>query len=226
MAIVSKAVFEKDSPGAKLGAVLPLKVYKSASKHLSRLDKQSRLFLVTVRPPHEALWLVAVLDGLRFDGETWQAARNSHPLTDISGLKDELRFDSGKGLAAAKGALGMSLQTPRVLTPDDAALLLKAAGGAKPARAPGPLNLAVHHESSPLPCLCRKCLPSAAETVAVDGAAYFRAHVIVQGRILWFWVPEELKARVPEVAQAVANRLTASLEPRAAGEAKEPPDDD
>ena len=61
MAIVSKAVFEKESPGAKLGAVLPLKAYKSASKHLARLDKQSRLFLVTVRPPNEALWLVAVL---------------------------------------------------------------------------------------------------------------------------------------------------------------------
>lgn len=226
MAIVSKAVFEKESPGAKLGAVLPLKAYKSASKHLARLDKQSRLFLVTVRPPNEALWLVAVLQDLRFDGEKWVAARNGYPLTDVSGLKDELKFDSGKGIAAAKGALGMSLQTPRVLTPDDAALLLKAAGGPKAERAPGPFNLAVHHEASPLPCLCRKCLPAAAETFEVDGAAYFRAHVIANGRILWFWVPAELKGRVAEVAQAVADRLMNSLEPIAAAEEKKSPDDD
>src|SRR5690349_12304483 len=113
MAIVSKAVFDKDAPTAKLGAVLAMKTYRSASKHLERLDQQSRLFLVTVRPPNEALWLVAVLEELHFNGTKWLAARNRYRVTDISPLKSQLKFESGKGLSAAKGALGMSLQTPR-----------------------------------------------------------------------------------------------------------------
>ncbi len=135
MVIVSKAVFDKDSPAAKLGAVLPLKVYRSASKHLSRLGAGSRLFLVTVRPPAEALWLVAVLEELKFDGEKWQAARNRYPLTDISALKSQLKFESGKGIVAAKGALGMSLQTPGA---EPARRRAAAARRGQPAAAAGP----------------------------------------------------------------------------------------
>src|SRR5262249_34282417 len=44
-------------------------------------------------------------------------------------LKDEIKFESGKGIQAKKGALGMSLQTPRALTPEDSRLLR---GGAAP----------------------------------------------------------------------------------------------
>src|SRR5262249_26271048 len=148
MVIVSKAVFDKEAPRAKLGGVLPIKVYRSASKHLSRLDSGSRLFLVTVRPPKEALWLVAGLDGLNFDGTQWNAAKNRHPLSDISALLGQLQFESGKGIQAKKGALGMSLQTPRVLTAADSALLLAAAGAQKVAepRPPGPINVARHQE--------------------------------------------------------------------------------
>ena len=215
MAIVSKAVFEKDSPAAKLGAVLPMKVYRSASKHLARLESRSRLFLVTVRPPAEALWLVAVLTELKFDGEKWQAARNRYPLTDISALKSQLKFESGKGLVAAKGALGMSLQTPRVLSPEDAALLLRSAGPlpSPRVRAPGPPNLAAHEATSPLPCLCQKCLPSAAETVEVAGAKFLRAQAEAHGRVLPFWVPAELAAELPAVTQAVIARMQANLKP-------------
>ena len=125
MAIVSKAVFEKSSPNAKVGAVLPLRTYNSASKHLERLssDKNSRLFLVTVRPPSEALWLVAVLESLEEDDGAWRASkRNRYPITDVSALRSQLKFESGTGIQAKPGALGMSLQTPRVLTPSDAAL--------------------------------------------------------------------------------------------------------
>lgn len=215
MAIVSKAVFEKDAPAARLGAVLPMKVYRSVSKHLSRLGSGSRLFLVTVRPPAEALWLVAVLEELKFDGEKWQAARNRYPLTDISALKSQLKFESGKGLVAAKGALGMSLQTPRALSPEDAALLLRAAGPlpSPRVRAPGPSNLAAHDATSPLPCLCTKCLPSAAETVEVAGASYLRVQAAAHGRVLWFWVPAELKAELPAVTQAVHARMQKNLKP-------------
>ena len=57
MAIVSKAVFEKAAGKApKVGAKLAMDRYVSANKNLEPLAKQGRLFLVTVRPPNEALW--------------------------------------------------------------------------------------------------------------------------------------------------------------------------
>ena len=215
MAIVSKAVFDKDLPAAKLGAVLPMKVYRSASKHLERLAADGRLFLVTVRPPNEALWLVAVLEDLKFDGSKWQASRNRYPVTDIGSLKSMLQFESGKGISAAKGALGMSLQTPRVLSRTDVELLLHATGGpvVKPVRPPGPVQLAAHDDTSPLPCLCSKCLPRAPETIAVQGGTYFRAQAAAQGRLLWFWVPAELKDRLPAVVDSVSSRMTGLLKP-------------
>lgn len=230
MAIVSKAVFEREAPGAKPGQVLPMRVYRSASRHLERLDKESRLFLVTVRPPNEALWLVAVLESPEFDGAEWQAARNRVPVTDISGIMSALRFESGKGIAAKPGALGMSLQTPRVLLPEDAERLLRAASADAPAgreRAPGPINLTAHEKKGALPCLCKKCLPAAPEVLERDGAPYFRAAVEAQGRVLWFWVPGELKEDLPAVVEAVKERLDSRLKPlRRAGASDSAPADD
>lgn len=230
MAIVSKAVFEREAPGAKPGQVLPMRVYRSASRHLERLDKESRLFLVTVRPPNEALWLVAVLESPEFDGVEWQAARNRVPVTDISGIMSALRFESGKGIAAKPGALGMSLQTPRVLLPEDAERLMRAASADAPAgreRAPGPINLTAHEKKGALPCLCKKCLPAAPEVLERDGAPYFRAAVEAQGRVLWFWVPGELKDELPAVVEAVKGRLSSRLKPlRRTGATDSAPTDD
>ncbi len=218
MAIVSKAVFEKRAPKAKPGTVLPWRVYSSASKHLERLDKKSRLFLMTVRPPDEALWLVAVLEGPQFDDDKWIAARNTAPIVDIGSIKSKLQFESGKGLAAKKGALGMSLQTPRVLAEADVALLLTAVSDAKAAapakvRQARPVNLAAHEKSGPLPCLCHKCLSAAPETLELDGAVYLRAKVEVVERLLWFWVPADLKEELPAVLKSVQGRLMGRLKP-------------
>ena len=130
MAIVSKAVFEKAAGKSPvLGTALNLDRYTSANKGLAPLATGGRLFLVTVRPPDEALWLVAVLDAPAFSGTEWVAAACSTPLTDISDLKTSLQFESGKGLPTKPGTLGMSLQTPRVLTAEDAALILGRLGG-------------------------------------------------------------------------------------------------
>jgi hypothetical protein len=128
MAIVSKAVFEKAAgKGPVLGHALGLDRYTSANKGLTPLAGGGRLFLVTVRPPDEALWLVAVLDHPSFSGKEWIAAGPcATPMTDISALKPVLRFESGKGLPTATGTLGMSLQTPRVLTAGDVTALLGA----------------------------------------------------------------------------------------------------
>jgi Leucine Rich repeat len=132
MAIVAKAVFEKAAGKAPaLGTALGLDRYVSANKGLTPLAEGGRLFLVTVRPPDEALWLVAVLDHPRFSGTEWVGKQASTaPLTDLSALKSKLQFESGKGLPTTAGTLGMSLQTPRVLTEGDVALLNAALGGA------------------------------------------------------------------------------------------------
>jgi hypothetical protein len=140
LAIISKAVFEKDAQrgGRRLavGDVLPMDRYLSANRVLEPLAGGARLFLATVRPPDERLWLVAVLEALSFRDGAWiAAAPNRVPITDISSLRASIRFESGKGMSQDKGALGMSLQTPRVLAAVDIEQLL-AAAGASPAPTP------------------------------------------------------------------------------------------
>lgn len=73
MAIVNKAVFEKEVAEPRLGAVFATRASRSANKILEKLEEKSRLFLVTVRPPDEKLWLVAALTGLKFEAEQWNA---------------------------------------------------------------------------------------------------------------------------------------------------------
>jgi len=138
MAIVSKAVFEqlaKQKGGAALGVRLGLDRYGSTHKALAPLGEGGALFAVTVRPPNEALWLVAVLEQPRLGDDGWHAAASTVAITDVTHLKDQLRFANGKGLTAAAGALGMSLQTPRALSAEDEALL-RAAAGAAPGEKP------------------------------------------------------------------------------------------
>ena len=234
MAIVSKAVFEKDAPKAKLGDVLPMKLYKSASKHLDRLQEGGRLFLVTVRPPDEALWLVAVLESPQFSGDKWKAAANRFPVTNLTPIIGKLKFESGKGLAAKKGALGMSLQTPRVVTAGDVALMIAASGQAaeRPPEKPKqgrPVNLTRHEDNAPLPCLCVRCLPAAPEVIEINGSPFFRAQTDLFERILWFWVPAELLSDLPSVTQSVQSRLRGRIKPWEPSGKKKPPisaDDD
>lgn len=129
LAIISKAVFEREAgKSPALGTRLGMDRYVSSNKNLEPLAGGGRLYLVTVRPPNEDLWLVAILDQPKHDGEAWIAKRCETPLTDITKLRPALKFQSGTGIQAKKGALGMSLQTPRALTAADAALLDQAAG--------------------------------------------------------------------------------------------------
>jgi uncharacterized protein (TIGR02996 family) len=134
MAIISKAVFEKtarlpDGRRAGAGDVLSLDRYLSKNKNLEALEAGGDLFLFTVRPK-EKLWLVARLVSPVFETDHWEAEANSLPITDISHLRGEIKFATGKGITAKPGALGMSLQTPRALAADDVVLLAKAAGAA------------------------------------------------------------------------------------------------
>jgi uncharacterized protein (TIGR02996 family) len=122
MAIVSKAVFEKAARGLELGDVWNTDEYASRHKALDALADGGDLILVTVRPP-EQLWLVAVLRDPRANDRGWKAKLpNTTPIRDIESLRNKLRFVTGAGITVKAGALGMSLQTPRVLADSDVAL--------------------------------------------------------------------------------------------------------
>lgn len=213
LAIVSKAIFERDARvGGRVaapGEVVPFERYVSKNKGLAPLGQGGALFLVTVRPPNEALWLVGVLESPRFEGEQWVAVKNTFPIVDISLIQDELRFSTGAGISAKKGALGMSLQTPRILTADDVELLRGAAGGSAdraPTREPGHLN--AHEADEATPCLCAKCLPAAPERVVVRGMALLRDRADANGRHLHYWLPEAIASQRDAVRRAVVSRLT------------------
>jgi hypothetical protein len=213
LAIVSKAIFERDAKVGKrlldLGEVVPLDRYVSKNKGLSPLAEGGALFLVTVRPPDEALWLVAVLEAPTFDGENWVSPPNVVALRDISDLKDKLKFTSGSGISAKKGALGMSLQTPRVLTEEDEALL-RAGVGALPVAAASPLakgHLNAHDGEGRAPCLCRTCIGAAPDRITIDGLALVRDRAEAAGRFVWYWMPESLAGDQATIRRAVESRL-------------------
>lgn len=128
LAIVSKAVFEKAAPDARLGQVLDMS-YASANKALATLSEGGALFLVTVRPPDERLWLVAVLESPKLTKDAWRAA-NTTPITDVTSVLPVLELESGVGVTFKPGALGMTLQSPRRLA-EAGADRLRALGGGK-----------------------------------------------------------------------------------------------
>jgi hypothetical protein len=133
LAVVSKAIFEKQAlVGGRrvgIGDTWPTALYASTNAGLEPLSSGGSLFLVTVRPG-DALWLVAILDKPVKAAEGWIAAPNTTPVRAVTSAVPKLRFSTGKGLTVAPGKHGMSLQTPRQLTPKDADLLR---GASRPA---------------------------------------------------------------------------------------------
>jgi len=133
LAIVSKAIFERDArlddgELVGIGDVWEVDRYNSTHKTFQPLEDGGRIYLVTVRPPNEQLWFVGVVDKPTFDGTAWIAREpNWLPVTDITALRKTITFESGKGMSQDRGTLGMSLQTPRVLTEDDTDQILELA---------------------------------------------------------------------------------------------------
>ncbi|MEM9190417.1 MAG: SUMF1/EgtB/PvdO family nonheme iron enzyme, partial [Myxococcota bacterium] len=136
LAVFSKKLFEErarlDGAVASLGDVFPFSVYTSKHKGLQVLADGGALFAVAVRPPKERLWLVGVLENPTLNADGWTAAPNIVPIVDITHLRPTLRFANGKGMSQVEGRLAMSLQTPRVLSDDDVALLRAAIPAAEP----------------------------------------------------------------------------------------------
>lgn len=212
LCVVSKKVFETDARerGKLLGVgdLWATELYKSTHASLRPLGDGGDLFLVTVRPPDEALWLVAVLRAPKLETDGWRSAPNSARIVDVSGLKGQIRFATGAGITAAKGKLGMSLQTPRTLTPADAALLLAAAGAPPPAGRAFHLN---RHESGLLPCLCKNCIGSTDERFVVGGEAFVRREARAKDRVLYHWLPEILLGVEGRVRRDIENRMRLRL---------------
>lgn len=124
MAIVSRATFEKEMPRSKPGDLYKTDRYRSSGKALASLAGGGTLYLVTVRPPNEELWLVAVLSNVAEKAGAWIAPEgNKMRITNITALRGKLQFSNGKGISGESGAMAMSLQTPRTLSADDVALL-------------------------------------------------------------------------------------------------------
>jgi hypothetical protein len=216
-AVVSKKVFETDArikgKVVGLGQVWPTAKYASTHAALKPLADGGHIFLVTVRPPDEALWLVAVLLDVKSAKDGWTSSANTTPVTNITALKNRIKFANGSGITAAKGKLGMSLQTPRALSDDDTALLLAAGkpGAALPAGPPSKVYHLNAHEKGKLPCLCQKCFPTAPERAELDGEAFVRREARAKDRVLYFWLPETLVPGEKQVRFAVEKRMTARL---------------
>ncbi len=157
LAIVSKAIFESDAfVGGRLvspGEVWPVDRYNSSAKGLRPLAEGGCIILVTVRPPDEQLWVVGVIDSPVFDGSAWIGrTANRRPVMDISALRGRIQFASGRGLPEERGTLGMSLQSPRTLTPSSAAEILAVLGGAAvPASIQAPIQTPVQAPIEELP---------------------------------------------------------------------------
>lgn len=142
LAIIAKAQFETSHPDANEGDALEFDRYVSTNAALSSLKEGGSLFLVTVRPPDEQLWLVGELINPKHDGKAWRSAPSKMVVRDVTALIPELKFTTGKGLAPKKGALGMSLQTPRKLTDEDVALLRGKAANSRTSTQVAALSLA------------------------------------------------------------------------------------
>ncbi len=208
LAIVSKAVFQKDAGSLKPGKIWPIDTYASNNKGLAAVGGGGRIFLVTVRPPTDILWLVGVLENPQFVGKGWKSGRNRVPITDITALVPRLRFANGKGITAAPGTLGMSLQTPRVLDAATSALLDGAAwsSGIAP-----PINVTKHEEGAPLPCLCKACILHTSDRMSAGGMDFLRMSTEVAGRVLYYWMPAELEKHSTLVKKSVQSVLQERL---------------
>jgi hypothetical protein len=126
LAVVSKTIFEneakRDGRLLAAGELWPTERYTSTNANLNTLSSGGSLYLVTVRPGDQ-LWLVGILVEPKLDDSGWKSAPNRVAITDLTSLVRKLKFQSGKGLTAEPGKLGMSLQTPRALTDEDVALI-------------------------------------------------------------------------------------------------------
>jgi hypothetical protein len=117
-----------------VGSLMRWTDYRAFNPLLDKyLEEGDNLFLVGAANTSrgERLWLIAVYEEVSRTKDGWFAARkNRVPVIDITKLRKRLKFHTGNGLSQAKGKLGNTLQTPRLLTENDLLLLEQAIAGA------------------------------------------------------------------------------------------------
>jgi hypothetical protein len=182
--------------------------YHSSNKALAPLAAGGRLFMVTVRPPSGSRAPPPSRACPTALGKGWRSGRNRVPITDITALIPRIKFANGKGITAGTGTLGMSLQTPRVLDAASSALLVGAAwsSGVAPA-----VNITKHDAAGPLPCLCKVCLPQGGDRAEANGMAFIRSSAEALGRVLHYWMPDELEKNADLITRSVRSALGARL---------------
>ncbi len=70
------------------------------------------------------------------------------------------------------------------------------------------------HDGAVLPCLCRRCLATTAPTAQAGGLTFVRGFAIAKGRVLHYWVPEDLAPQRKGVDASVAAVMNGRLRPR------------
>jgi hypothetical protein len=75
------------------------------------------------------------------------------------------------------------------------------------------------HDTEPLPCLCRRCFRVEQASAETGGMRFVREFAVARGRVLYFWMPEEMQARSGEIADAVRRRLVQRVSIKSAGRA-------
>ena len=73
------------------------------------------------------------------------------------------------------------------------------------------------HDDAGQPCLCRRCLPregGARPAIEQDGTRLRLEFAEAEGRVLYYWMPEELVAERRRVARSVAADLAQGLKKR------------
>jgi hypothetical protein len=73
------------------------------------------------------------------------------------------------------------------------------------------VNLTGHDDDTGLPCLCKACLPNAAQTAEASGMKFERSFAVAGNRVLHFWMLEELAHERAQVRASVTAALHARL---------------
>lgn len=76
------------------------------------------------------------------------------------------------------------------------------------------VHLNAHEPDDSLPCLCRRCFQPELVETEVGGARYLREWTEARGRVLYFWLPWELRQQARKVRSGVAASLFGRLRGR------------
>jgi len=114
----------------------------------------------------------------------------------LGGLLDALAAQPGDGKLRERAALALDREGRHA----EAAGLLVA----------GLINVAAH-EPAMLPCLCARCLDPGAARVQAEGRGYQRSFVVVERRVLFFWLPDDPGLDLRVARRSVGAALLARL---------------